>query len=509
MVCKNYIEGDVNTPPREVTKISKLTPVPGTFSPLHDRKISLETAKKYGVTGTAERHIYPYYDRDNHHIANKVRNISDKTFFSEGDIKSAGLFGQQLFPPGSAKAITLFEGECDAMAGFEMNGSRYPSVSVKNGASGAVKDVATHFEYLNSFESIVICFDKDDGKVVGESIIYPGQEAAAHVAAMFPIGKVRVLTLREGKDANEYLQKGKTREFTDEWWKAPVFIPSGVKLGKEMWDEIKEPKNFETVSYPFEGVDKYTYGIRLSEFVVINAETGVGKTSFIKEIEHHLLRNSPRGIGFMHFEEPNADTALGLMSIEANKPLHLPDVRKEVTTDELRGYFDATVNNDRCVIWDHFGSNSIHEVLSKVRHMHNLGAKYIIVDHISIIVSDQSGDERKQLDEIATKLKTLCMELNIAVIAIIHQNRQGQIRGTAGVEQLANIVIKLNRNKEDPDEWRRNVTKVTIQKNRFSGMTGPCSYLWYNPTTGRLSELTKEEVARFEAGDSVQGKEDW
>ena len=150
-----------------------------------------------------------------------------------------------------------------------------------------------------------------------------------------------------------------------------------------------------------------------------------------------------KGIGLLHLEEPNSDTALGLMSITANKPLHLPDVRETVDNDELRKYFDSTINNDRVVIWDHFGSNSIHEVLAKIRHMHNLGCKYIVLDHLSIVVSDQSGDERKQLDEISTKLKTLCMELNIAVIAVIHQNRQGQIRGTAGVEQLANMVIKL------------------------------------------------------------------
>jgi hypothetical protein len=44
--------------------------------------------------------------------------------------------------------------------------------------------------------------------------------------------------------------------------------------------------------------------------------------------------------------------------------------------------FDAVINTDRVVIWDHFGSNSIQEVLNKVRHMHNLGCKYIILDHL-------------------------------------------------------------------------------------------------------------------------------
>ena len=182
------------------------------------------------------------------------------------------------------------------------------------------------------------------------------------------------------------------------------------------------------------------------------------------------------------------------MSITANKPLHLPDVRSEVKEDELRKYWDNTCDNDRIVVWDHFGSNSVASVLSTIRHMHALGCKYIILDHLSIIVSDQNGDERKQLDEISTKLKTLCMELNVCIICVIHINRQGQVRGSAGPEQIANLVIRLIRDKLSDDETVRNTTKVVVEKNRFSGKTGPACLLKYDGETGRLAELPQEEL---------------
>ena len=454
-------------------------------------------------------HIYPYFNKDGHHVANKVRMRFDKKFPWQGASDQATLFGQQLFPAGCAKAITITEGECDAMACFEMLGSKYPVVSVHS-ASKAPQNIAHNFMYLNSFEKIYICFDKDEPKVNKETgaVHYPGQEAALAVAAQFPIGKVHIITLREHKDANEYLMSGKAPTFVKEWWDAPVFTPAGLKLGKEMWDEISTPKNYETVEYPWAGLQYNTYGIRLSELVVITAQTKVGKTSILKEIEHHLLRATDRGIGLLHLEEPNSDTGLGLMSITANKPLHLPDVRAEVSPEELRMYFESTINTDRLVVWDHFGANSIYEVLTKVRHMHNLGCKYIVIDHLSIIVSDQSGDERKQLDEITTKLKMMCMELNIAIICVVHQNRSGQIRGTAGIEQLANIVIRLERNKEDKDPWRRNITEVIVQENRFCGRSGPACYLFYDEETGRLAELTKEEALRFESGSQPK-EEEW
>lgn len=478
----------------------KITPLPTEFKNLSDRGISKDTAKRYLVRSWDDTdnklHTYPYFDRDGNHVANKAR-YKGKSFSVEGNINRAGLFGQNLFPPGSAKSITVVEGECDALAAYEMFGSKYPVVSVKS-ASQALKDCTEAFEFLSSFEQIVLAFDKDEGKVSPQGVRYPGQEAAMAVASLpFKPGQIRILTFNKYKDANDYLINGKAKDYCDEWWKAPVYTPSGLKFGSGMWEEISKPRDYETSPYPWEGLNWSTYGIRLSEMVVVTAHTKVGKTSFIKEIEHFLLSTTKTSVGFIHLEEPNQDTCLGLMSITANKQLHLPDVRKEVGNEELRTYYDTIVNNERVVIWDHFGSNTIHEVLAKIRHMAALGCKYIVLDHLSIIVSDQSGDERKQLDEIATKIKTLCMELNIAVIAVIHQNRNNQIRGTAGVEQLANIVIKLHRELEDPNEWRRNVTTVSVQANRFCGRTGPVCYLLWDTCTGRMVELNHEDKQKY------------
>lgn len=481
-----------------------LTPLPGGEQiAIKDRNISAGAVNKYKVTVNTNPesqvgHVYPYFDENGAHVANKVRRKGEKAFYWEGDVGRATLFGQQLFQAGG-KAITIVEGECDALAGYQLTGSRYPCVSVKS-ASEAKRNCADNFEYLNSFEKIVICFDNDD----------PGQKAAQQVAQLFQPGKVHILKLEKCKDANDYLINGLERDYVNEWFRAPTYMPDGLKIGSEMWDEVANHVIPKSVPYPWKGLNHTTYGIRLSEVVLLTADTGVGKTSVVKEIEHHLLTNEElveekAGVGILHLEEPNYDTVIGLMSVNANKPFHLPDTDR--TTEELRTHFDAVINTERVVIWDHFGSNDIDAVLSKIRHMAALGCKYIVLDHLSIVVSDQSGDERKQLDEISTKLKMLCMNLDIAVIAIIHINRQGQVRGSAGPEQISNIVIKLYRDKTDPDPWRRNVTRLTVEKNRFCGRTGPSCWLFYNEITGRLEELSPEAVEAYEKGGSIAGSE--
>jgi hypothetical protein len=98
----------------------------------------------------------------------------------------------------------------------------------------------------------------------------------------------------------------------------------------------------------------------------------------LKSIEYNLLMNPElieegAGVGFLHFEEPNYDTMIGLMSIHNKKPYHLPDTVR--TADELRKAYEEVICSDRVVIWDHFGSNNIDAVLAKVRHMAALGCR--------------------------------------------------------------------------------------------------------------------------------------
>jgi twinkle protein len=498
-VCHTYKKSDGT-----IDQSKKMTPTTtrinfydnATTNAINNRGISQATCLSYGVKQDplGNKHYYPYFDADGTMVAVKTRSVADKQFSIAGEFKDAILFGQQNFAK-AGRYLTICEGEIDAMASFQMQGSKYPVVSIRNGASAALKDCKAQYEYIDSFENIVIDFDADE----------PGQKAAQAVAELFG-GKVKVLKHKKGfKDAADYLKNNSGKEYVDAWWSAESYIPDGIIQGNSLWEVVSTPIEKADCDYPYEALNKLTYGIRKGELVMVTAGSGLGKSQFLREIVWHILNKTPDNIGLMFLEEGVRKTARSLMSLAVNRPIHLPDV--EVTPEELKDAFDRTLGTDRLYLFDHFGSTSLENIINRVRYMaKGLNCGYIMLDHISIIVSGGDvGDERKALDTIMTKLRMLVQETGVSLICVSHLKRPeskghedgaatslSQLRGSGSIAQLSDIVIGLERNGQAQDIIERNTTHVRVLKNRFSGYTGGAGHLLYNSGTGRMLETTDE-----------------
>ena len=475
------------------------------YAEIIDRNIREQTCKRYGVTvkmdsvGNITNHYYPYHDKQGAKIATKTRYTKLKEFSLQGNTKLSGLFGEHLF--NKNKYIIITEGELDCLSAYQMfKTDRYetPVVSIKNGITSAVKDIKGSLDWLEQFDNVIINFDNDE----------QGREGALKVAELFSPGKCKILHLPEGyKDASDCLSKNKIQVYTKAFWDAKLYAPDGIINANILFDEITKPTLKSFVQYPFEGINKLTYGIRPSELITFTAGSGLGKTQVMREIVHHMIKSTKDNIGLLMLEETPVITSKGLMSVEANQRLHLPDVH--VSKEEMKTYFDTTVGTGRVFMFDHFGSNSIDNIVSRVRYLaKGLDCKYIIIDHVSIIVSDQShGDERRALDEIMTRLRTLVQETGVSMIVVSHLRRPdgkgheegaatslSQLRGSASIGQLSDMVIGLERDAQNDDPEIRNTTRVRVLKNRFAGLTGPCCNLQYDVDTGRLKEVNLDDI---------------
>ncbi len=491
---------------------NKPTPTPkvlnahgGIFAKLTDRNISKETAEKFGVkvvydgAGQLAQHLYPFYI-NHEQCATKIRYIRDKRFSFEGTIQGSGLFGQNLFKEGG-KYLTIVEGECDAMATYELLGSKWAVVSIKRGAASAVTDIKESIEYVESFDNVVICFDKDKA----------GEDAAKKVATILKPGKAKIVTLPNGyKDPNDMLNKGRHQEFTRAWWDAQVYTPSGIIRVADKQKEFLNREQKQSVPYPWDGLNKKLLGLRAGELVTLTGGTGLGKSSVTRELEHWLIKETNDNVGVIALEEDWKRTVDGILSIEANDKLFIDSIRNGYTEKQLTNMFDRVFANDRVFIHAHFGANDIEEIFAKLRYLIvGCDCKWVVVDHLHMLVSSMlDGDERKAIDSIMHRLRSMVEETGAGIILVSHLRRVegnkghengitvslSHLRGSNSIAQLSDCVIALERNQQSDDDLESRTTNLRVLKSRYTGDVGNATSLVYNKDTGRLHEYEDSEL---------------
>ena len=487
----------------------------GDFYSLDDRGISKATATKFGVRSTRgtdgkiNKHIYPYYS-EMEVIGTKTRVVTSKDFYSKGNLKEAGLFGEQLFKSGG-KYITLVEGECDAMAAYELLGSKWAVVSIRSGAQSAERDIKNSIEFLESFDNVIICFDSDKA----------GREASKRAARLLKPSKAKIMSLPEGfKDANEMLIKHQQAGFVKYWWEAKTYTPSGVVNVSENLNKFINREKKESIPYPWEGLNTKLEGLRQGELVLLTGGTGLGKSSVTRELEHWIINHTNDNVGIIALEENEERTMDGIVSIEADAKLHIDRIRNQYTEEELTDYFNTVFkgeNKDRVWIHAHFGANDIDAIFSKLRFMIiGCNCRWVVLDHLHMMVSSSvEGDERRSIDSIMTRLRSLVEETGVGLILVSHLRRidgnrghengvetsVSHIRGSQSIAQISDAILSLERNQQSDDPIEASTTKVRILKSRYTGDVGVATHLLYDNETGRLSELAGDELSNSDSED--------
>ena len=446
------------------------------------RGITVETMKFYGVQtevsseGKSVSHHYKYPSG-----ATKIRTLP-KTFRAEG-LRSDELFGMDKFNAGSSKAVTITEGELDAMSAYQMLGSKYPVVSLPT-ATPSKKIFENCKEWLSSFEKIYLSLDSD-GKADG---------IATKLVNLFP-NKIYRVPHDKYKDANEFLQAGASQEYVKSWWSSQKYVPENVNnttqdfltLYRESEDPIYLPTGVSEL-------DSVILGLMQGHFTVFQAPEGIGKTEFMRFLEYNILSNHKDiPIAICHMEEAPKRSLLGLVSyqlqqnltrkeliVEAGMDRDVVDAIKNLTHNENLYQFTLGVDEDPL------------SILDKIRWFAEAcECKFVFFEPIQDLAYSRQTDSTVEqfLSELSTKLARLASELNIGIITIAHENDDGQIRDCRMIGKRASVVVKLERDKMAEDPSVRNLTTLSVTKNRPAGNTGYAGSLVFNPDSFTLNEL--------------------
>lgn len=448
-----------------------------TYEYLPLRGVTQETMAAYDVKTKVDATGKPVaigfnYGKDNY----KIRDLAEKKFYAVGEMSTASLFGADKFSAGQSKAITITEGELDALSAFQMLGSKYPVVSVR-GASSAAKDCTVQRDYLNSFEKIYLCFDNDE----------PGQKAVEAVARLFDPSKIYHVKMTRFKDANEYLQANEGDEFRHVWFNSKRFGQRGILSSLTDFSKILSHSNDKpSTPYPFPTLQSMTYGLRQGEITLLTALEGTGKTEIIRAIEHKILKDTDLNIGIIHLEEPADRCLKGLAGYELKQPCHLPD--SGVSQEEIEKALEGLIKrDDRLHYCQPPETDDPDEILDKFRFLATSGeCAFISLDLITVLVTGRrQEDQTAVLDYITTKAERMTEDLGFGLIMVSHVNDEGLTRGSRNISKTSATWVHLDRDVKGGS----NITRLNLNKNRFGAKTGPAGLLEFDPSTFMLKEV--------------------
>lgn len=465
----------------------------GKVQQIPSRGLTEESCRKFGyLTGHHNGvpvQIATYRDVNGRAVAQKLRT-QNKQFQIIGDAKSMTLFGSHLWG-GGGKKLVIAEGEIDAMTISQVQNHKWATVSLPNGAASAVKALKANWDFIMKFDEILLAYDMDEA----------GQKAAIACAEMLPVGKAKLVYL-PAKDANDALLKGQAGELIEAIFQAKEYRPDGIVAATDYREAICVDDAASSISYPYSMLNDILRGMRKRELVTVCAGSGVGKTTFVRELIYHLHQSGER-VGCIMLEEANKRTLLGLVGMHLNRNLTVD--RSGVSDDDILAGFDDLFNSEGrnpVYLYDHWGSTDVDVICNRIVYMAKaLSVSWVVLDHLAILISQTAigTDERKLVDYAMTKLRSLCEAHDLGFILVQHlrrpdgnrgheaghQVRLSDLRSSHSVAQLSDACIALNVDPDDPDN---DVRYVRILKNRYTGETGDAGTLVYDRETGRLLE---------------------
>jgi twinkle protein len=466
---------------------------------LYNAGVKIEYDDKRNITS----HYYPI--TVNKKIkAYKKRIVATKDFRVIGKAEVPELFNQ--VNSGKRKNLVITEGEIDCLSILEMltkAKAQFDVVSIVNGAQSARRNIASNLDFVNKYEKVFIAFDNDEF----------GIEASKDVAHIIKPGKAHIVNSIH-KDANEALSKGLVDEYLQDVWSAKVYKPDAFITGEKIWQAFKERSEVKSIPYPecLKGLNDKLFGMRLGEITLFTSGTGSGKSTVVKETILNLLEKTEDKIGLISLEESIGDTATKLIGMSINKNIRMPG---DVSDEEARKGYEKVFGDERLILLDHQGSVADTSLLDRIEYLAALGCNYLILDHITIAVSEgvDGATGNEAVDKVMSSLLKIVKRYNIHLTLISHLRKSpgdaksfeegvmpnlDSIKGSGSIKQISFDIIGFARNMMAAEKRDRNIVKFAVLKSRFSGDTGMCGQAIYNVDTGRLnyneSNLAFKEV---------------
>ena len=242
----------------------------------------------------------------------------------------------------------------------------------------------------------------------------------------------------------------------------------------------------------FSGLDKVLAGMGKSDFVLVGARPGMGKTSFALNIATNVAQSTKKKVCIFSLEMSAEQLVNRMISSEAmvdSYALRSGELKPE-EWDHIAQASSRLANCD--ILIDDTPGITVSAMKGKLRRVDNLGL--VVIDYLGLMSSDRRIDNRvNEVSEITRSIKVMAKELMVPVLCCAQLSRgpEGRtdkkpmlsdLRDSGSIEQDADCVMFLYRDEyyktdASPDDTQGNIAEVIVAKNRH-GSTGSIKVGW-------------------------------
>jgi len=194
----------------------------------------------------------------------------------------------------------------------------------------------------------------------------------------------------------------------------------------------------------FTDLDRLTSGWQPSDFIIIAARPGMGKTSMVLAVALNAAKDFGKGVALFSLEMASTQLVSRLISMESE--IAGSKMRSNKLEDYEWQQLQSTVERLSSVpifIDDTPGIN-IFELRAKCRRLkmqHDI--QMIIIDYLQLMTggseNNRNSNREQEIAGISRALKGMAKELNVPVIALSQLSRAVEVRGGSKRPQLSDL----------------------------------------------------------------------
>ncbi len=321
-------------------------------------------------------------------------------------------------------------------------------------------------------------------------IIEESSSGEADATALLDSAEQRIFDIRRGKNMQSLQRVGE------------IIVEEFDRL-----DKLNSPDadQYRGVPTGIRELDEAITGLNRTDFILLGARPGMGKTSFALNIARHAAVKAGKRVAFFSLEMSKEQLVSRLLSTEA-----LVEGTKlrtgRLSEDEWVRLIEAGDTLSKTELYfDDNPSITVPEIKAKLRRLRDVDL--VVIDYLQLMTASTRIDNRVQeISQITRNLKIMAKELNVPVLTLSQLARDSEkranhrpvlsdLRDSGSIEQDADIVLFLYRDDyyqdaEPPDEnGDKNKSECIIAKNRH-GETKTIPLHWQ----GEYMRFTAQEA---------------